>query len=429
MSTIHDVAKHAGVSTATVSRVLNGNPKVDLEMRRRVLESVEELRYILNGSARSLVTKQTRQVALVISDITNPFFAEAARGAQDALDEHGYQLLLANSDDNQARELRSLRIFATTGVDGLLIAPAMPAGQGATAHRSAQRQLARDLEHFNIPVVGFGPEPVASHADLVAINEESAGLIDTSIIGVAAVSSVLSGVLVQQLSWPLWAVLLSLTGAAAVMASVNNALVVRAKVNSFVATTATSGVFLGVALALTNGQTLTITRPELQNVLLARPLGAPVAVAVMFAVYIAGYVMLNHTRLGAHLYATGENHNAARVNGVPVNRVVYTALALCTLASAFGALFATARAGSTLLFGTQFLAFDLTEIFTAVLLGGASLFGGGGKIERNLVAVLFLSILANGLQLLQAGTGVWLVLKGGSFVAAILIDVIRQRRQ
>ena len=126
MSTIHDVAKHAGVSTATVSRVLNGNPKVDLEMRRRVLESVEELRYILNGSARSLVTKQTRQVALVISDITNPFFAEAARGAQDALDEHGYQLLLANSDDNQARELRSLRIFATTGVDGLLIAPAMP---------------------------------------------------------------------------------------------------------------------------------------------------------------------------------------------------------------------------------------------------------------------------------------------------------------
>jgi ribose/xylose/arabinose/galactoside ABC-type transport system permease subunit len=256
-----------------------------------------------------------------------------------------------------------------------------------------------------------------------------AGLIDTSIIGVAAVSSVLAGVLVQQLGWPLWAVLLSLTGAAAVMASVNNALVVRAKVNSFVATTATSGVFLGMALALTNGQTLTITRPELQNVLLARPLGVPVAVAVMFAVYIAGYAMLNHTRLGAHLYATGENHNAARVNGVPVNRVVYTALALCALASAFGALFATARAGSTLLFGTQFLAFDLTEIFTAVLLGGASLFGGGGKIERNLVAVLFLSILANGLQLMQAGTGVWLVLKGGSFVAAILIDVIRQRRQ
>jgi LacI family transcriptional regulator len=174
VSTIHDVAKHSGVSTATVSRVLNGNPKVDLEMRRRVLESVEALRYIPNGSARSLVTKQTRQVALVISDITNPFFAEAARGAQDALDEHGYQLLLANSDDNQARELRSLRTFATTGVDGLLIAPAMPAGQGTAAHRSAQRQLARELEHFKIPVVGFSPEPVAPHADLVAIDEVSA---------------------------------------------------------------------------------------------------------------------------------------------------------------------------------------------------------------------------------------------------------------
>ena len=67
MSTIHEVAKHAVVSTATVSRVLNANPKVDPELRRRVEAAVKELRYIPNGSARSLVTKQTRQVALLIS--------------------------------------------------------------------------------------------------------------------------------------------------------------------------------------------------------------------------------------------------------------------------------------------------------------------------------------------------------------------------
>jgi ribose transport system permease protein len=256
-----------------------------------------------------------------------------------------------------------------------------------------------------------------------------AGLIDTSILGVAAVSTVLTGVLFQQLGWPLWATLLGVTAAALVMASLNDALVVRAKINSFVATTATGGVFLGVCLALTNGQTITITRPELQAVLLARPLGLPVAIWLMFAVYGAGYAMLNHSKLGSHLYATGANHNAARVNGVPVNRVTYIAFALCALASALGTVLATARAGSTLLFGTQFLTFDLTEIFTAVLLGGASLFGGSGKIERNLVAVLFLTILANGLQLLQTGTGVWLVLKGGAFVAAIILDVVRQRRQ
>jgi ribose transport system permease protein len=256
-----------------------------------------------------------------------------------------------------------------------------------------------------------------------------AGLIDTSILGVAAVSTVLTGVLFQQLGWPLWATLLGVFAAALVMASLNDALVVRAKINSFVATTATSGVFLGICLALTNGQTITITRPELQGVLLARPLGLPVAVWLMFALYGAAYAMFNHTRLGSHLYATGANHNAARVNGVPVNRVTYIAFALCALTSALGTVLATARAGSSLLFGTQFVTFDLTEIFTASLLGGASLFGGSGKIERNLIAVLFLTILANGLQLLQTGTGVWLVLKGGAFVTAIILDVVRQRRQ
>ena len=174
MSTIRDVAKHAGVSTATVSRVLNANPKVDADIRRRVEDSVQKLRYIPNGSARSLVTKQTRQVALLISDITNPHFAEIARGAQDVLDERGYQLVLANSDDNQARELRSLRTLVQASADGLLIVPAMPAGQGTTAHRVARRQLASELEHFQIPTVGFSPEPVAVHADLVAIDEERA---------------------------------------------------------------------------------------------------------------------------------------------------------------------------------------------------------------------------------------------------------------
>ena len=256
----------------------------------------------------------------------------------------------------------------------------------------------------------------------------SAGLIDTSILGVAAVSTVLTGVLFQELGWPLWATLLGVAAASLVMAALNDALVVRAKINSFVATTATSGIFLGVCLALTSGQTISITRPELQAVLLARPLGVSVSIWLMFACYLAGYVMLNHTRLGAHLYSTGANHHAARVNGVPVNRVTFTAFALCAIASALGTVLATARAGGTLLFGTQFLTFDLTEIFTAVLLGGASLFGGSGKIERNLVAVLFLTGLANGLQLLQAGTGIWLVLKGGAFVAAIILDVVRQRR-
>ncbi len=256
-----------------------------------------------------------------------------------------------------------------------------------------------------------------------------AGLIDTSVIGVAVVSTVLTGALFQGLGWPLYATLLAVLAAAGVMAMANFLLVTRARINSFVATTATSGIFLAVGLAITSGQTITITRPGLSGVLLARPLGLPLAVWVLLTVYVLAYLMLTQTRLGAHLYATGANAGAARVTGVSVAKITLIAFGLCALCTALGTVFATARAGSTLLFGTTFPTFDLSEIFTAVLLGGASLYGGSGKIERNLVAVLFLTILAFGLQLLGAKTGVWLVLKGGAFVAAIILDVIRQRRQ
>ena len=172
MATIYDVSKRAGVSTATVSRVVNNNPKVDPRLRQQVLAAMEELRYVPNGSARSLVTKQTRRIALLISDITNPFFAQTARGAQDALDERGYQLLLANSDDQPARELRYLSTFAETGIDGILIEPAMPELQSASGQRSAKRARAQRLEALGLPVVGLTSDLVAAHADTVTIDEE-----------------------------------------------------------------------------------------------------------------------------------------------------------------------------------------------------------------------------------------------------------------
>ena len=175
MATIYDVSKRAGVSTATVSRVLNNNPKVDPDLRQQVMLAVSELRYVPNASARSLVTKQTYRVGLIISDITNPFFAETARGAQDALDDRGYQLLLANSDDQPQRELRYLGTFAQAGVDGLLIEPAMTGPQSVAGQRSAQRKLAKELEALGVPIVSYSPHKVAINADSVGIDEELAG--------------------------------------------------------------------------------------------------------------------------------------------------------------------------------------------------------------------------------------------------------------
>jgi LacI family transcriptional regulator len=174
VSTIKDVAKKAKVSIATVSRVLNQYPKVDPVLKKRVLEAAEALRYVPNSSARSLVTKQTRLIGMIISDITNPFFSEATRGVQDTLEQDNYQLLIANSDDDPVRELRHLRAFHEWGVEAMLVAPALPAEQSAALYREERKRLAHELSLLEIPVVGFAPEQVSETSDFITIDEVAA---------------------------------------------------------------------------------------------------------------------------------------------------------------------------------------------------------------------------------------------------------------
>ena len=255
------------------------------------------------------------------------------------------------------------------------------------------------------------------------------GLLDVSVIGVLALASVLTAVLYERLGWPLPLTLLVVGVGAYLTGLVNSWMVHNARINSFVATTATSSLFLGVAIALTGGQSLVVTRPELQEVFLARPLGINLAIWLTFAVYGLGYVLLNHTKLGAHFYAMGINYQAARLSGIRVGRITRIALVISAMATALAAVIATARAGGTLLYGTSITGYDVSEIFIIALLGGVSLFGGYGRIERNLVAALFLALLYNGLQLLSAPASVWLLLKGVAFIFAILFDTLRQRQQ
>ena len=92
--TIKEIAKIAGVSTATVSKILNKKDKsISEPTRQRVLDIVKEHNYIPNTIARSLVTRQTKTIGLVIPDIANPFFPELARGAEDKANESGYNII------------------------------------------------------------------------------------------------------------------------------------------------------------------------------------------------------------------------------------------------------------------------------------------------------------------------------------------------
>jgi LacI family transcriptional regulator len=123
VATISDVAALAGVSTATVSRVLNGKSTVDPALAERVAGAVAELGYTPNGLARSLRRRETAVLALIISDVENPFFTAIARGVEDMAQAAGFSVMLCNSDENTAKERRYVEVAAQERLAGVIMSP------------------------------------------------------------------------------------------------------------------------------------------------------------------------------------------------------------------------------------------------------------------------------------------------------------------
>lgn len=123
MASIKDVASRAGVSVATVSRVLNDHPAVRPDTRARVLSAVSDLGYRPNAVARSLRTDQTRTLGLVISDVLNPFFTELARSVEDEARALGYSVIIGNADEQPELQDHHVRTLLDRRIDGLLVSP------------------------------------------------------------------------------------------------------------------------------------------------------------------------------------------------------------------------------------------------------------------------------------------------------------------
>lgn len=126
LATIKDVAGAAGVSVATVSRVLNDNGYVHEETRTRVIAAMAKLNYYPNEVARSLYKRESRLIGLLLPDITNPFFPQLARGAEDELNREGYRLIFGNSDEELKKELEYLQTFKQNHVAGIIAATNYP---------------------------------------------------------------------------------------------------------------------------------------------------------------------------------------------------------------------------------------------------------------------------------------------------------------
>ena len=156
MATIRDVAKLAAVSSITVSRVINNSGYVSKATRERVEKAIKELNYVPNTLATSFRSNRTYTIALVVPDVTNPYWTTVARGVEDVAAEKDYSVILCNTDEDSAKESRYIEILLRRQVDGILIAPATDDGERLLPIRSQETPcviLDREVKHFNADVV------------------------------------------------------------------------------------------------------------------------------------------------------------------------------------------------------------------------------------------------------------------------------------
>lgn len=169
MATIKDVAKHAGVSTSTVSHVLNKTRYVSDDVSARVKTAVDELRYAPSALARSLKVQSTKTFGMLVTTSTNPFFAEVLKGVERRCYEYGYNLILCNTEGDVARMHANLDILLQKRVDGLMLMCSEVESQGFNLFE----------RHKPVPTVVMDWGPTNFPCDKIKDNSHRGGYIAT----------------------------------------------------------------------------------------------------------------------------------------------------------------------------------------------------------------------------------------------------------
>jgi len=141
-ATVKDVAKLAGVSTATVSRVVNDDPRISEETREKVIKCINDLDYKVNSIARSLKTNRTYTIGFIAPEISNEFFMNIAKGVEDEARKYGYSTIICNSNESIEEEENRMKLLCEKCVDGIIIIPSSNEGKHFN-----------HLKDLNIPVV------------------------------------------------------------------------------------------------------------------------------------------------------------------------------------------------------------------------------------------------------------------------------------
>lgn len=164
MVTLRDVAKHAGVSSITVSRVVNDSGYASQATREKVEAAVSELGYVPNRVASNLRSRQSDMLALVLPDITNSFWTSIARGVEDEAWEHGYGVFVCNTDNNPTKEDSYIHRLLQQRVGGVILVPTPISGSESQLTRLQRHHLRTVVLHRRLPT-GIAADVVRSDGE------------------------------------------------------------------------------------------------------------------------------------------------------------------------------------------------------------------------------------------------------------------------
>jgi ribose transport system permease protein len=251
------------------------------------------------------------------------------------------------------------------------------------------------------------------------------GEIDVSIGSVMALTSVLIGMIVGWGANP-WIASLLAAAAAAVVGLVNGILVVFFKVNSLVVTLGTYSIALGIAYMLSNSSTVLVGGSGFEQIGSGNVWKIPVQVFIFLGVWALGYFVLRFSALGRHIYAVGNNYDAALRAGIRADLLRIGLFVTVAISAALAGIIVTSELSSA---APQVGDPYLLAVVTAAILGGASLAGGRGTLVGTLIAVGILGVLQNGFALLSLSVYTQYMVIGVLLILAVLTDQLARRAE
>ncbi len=249
--------------------------------------------------------------------------------------------------------------------------------------------------------------------------------IDLSVGSILALSTMVMGVVCINWGWDPYLSMLVCLGTGAGLGYINGSLLTRLHLpHPFISTLGMQKMARGIALVVTAAAPISMFPEPVQFLGNTSFFSVPTSFILVAILYIGMYLFLNHTATGRYIYAVGGNKEAARLSGIKVNSVLNLVYTMSGFTAALAGLVLTGRVNAVYpLAGIDYE----TDAIAAVIIGGASFFGGVGSIGNTIIGVLLIAVLRNGLNLLNVDSAWQTFSIGAVIIVAVAIDVLRQK--